>query len=256
MLSSSIAVPILWYTLNPPDRIQNAITNAINYLDEIREPHGLIMLDVLYRRFGIEEFADALNLYDQEIALRPEEAPVLRVLRRIGDYDNQLQPGDLGEVQAETDLYTVPALYCDRTPLTWNYQSILYNAASQGHYMLTHVLLACIWIQENGCEVPLPEYDINNVYIATARLIYNDSVVTDLELEAAAFLYLAGQGSLVSDTFIEQVIAVQNYDGGWLQSSDRPDTSYWHASILGLMLLLHVQNPADSYPPMLAPPSH
>jgi len=232
--------------------MQNAITNAINYLSEINEPHGLIMLDVIYRRFEVTEFADALQRYDLEIASRPEEASVLRVLRRIGDHDNKLQDGDLAAVTAETDVFTVPALYCDRIPLTYNYQSILYSAATQGYYMLTHVLLACIWIQENGCEVPLPGDIINDIYTATAKLIYDDSVVTDLELEAAAFLYLAGQGALVSDTFVEQVIAVQNYDGGWLRYSNEPSGSYWHATILGLMLLLHVQNPADAYPPMLA----
>ena len=235
--------------------MQNAITNAINYLSEINEPHGLIMLDVIYRRFEITEFADALQRYDQEIVARPEDASVLRVLRRIGDHDNKLQDGDLAAVTAEYDVLTVPALYCDRIPLTFNYQSILYSAATQGHYMLTHVLLSCIWIQENGCEVPLTEDTINDIYFATERLLLDDSVVTDLELEAAAFLYLAGQGSLVSDTFVEEVIAVQNYDGGWLRSSNEPGTSYWHATILGLMLLLHVQNPVDSYPPMLAPAS-
>ena len=255
VLGSLIAVPILWYTLNPSDRMQNAVTSAINYLDGIREPHGLIMLDVVYRRFGITEFADALQLYDLEIAERPKEAPVLRVLRRIGDYDNKLQDGDLAAVSEDTDLYTVPALYCDRTPLAFDYSSVLFNEAIKGHYYLTHVLLACIWIEENGCEVPLSEDTINDIYVYTSKLIYNDSVVTDLELEAAAFLYLAGQGSLVSDTFVEDVIKVQNSDGGWLYSSDQPGTSYWHASILGLMLLLHVQNPADSYPPMLAPAS-
>jgi hypothetical protein len=76
--------------------------------------------------------------------------------------------------------------------------------------------------------------------------------VDDLELEVAAFLYLAGQGALVEDAFVDRVIAVQNDDGGWFASSDLPGESHWHASILGLLFLLHVANPADSYPPFLA----
>ena len=253
MLGSLIAVPVLWHLSTSSNRMQSAIARATNYLDGIREPHGLLMLDVIYRRFGIEEFADTLDLYDQAILSHPDEAAELRVLRRIADHDNQLLDGDLAAVSALTDLYTVPALYCDRIPLSFDYPSVLWDAAVQGHYMLTHVVLACIWVQENGCEMPFSEDTLNEIYFATSRLINNDSVVNDLELEAAAFLYLAGKGSLVGDAFVEQVIEVQNYDGGWLDSSDIPGASYWHASILGLMLLLHVQNPASSYPPMLAP---
>jgi hypothetical protein len=77
-------------------------------------------------------------------------------------------------------------------------------------------------------------------------------VVTDLEIEAAALLYLAGQGTLVSDAFVQHVIAAQNYDGGWSHSNDVPVGSYWHSSALALILLLHVEFPASSYPPMLA----
>jgi hypothetical protein len=80
-------------------------------------------------------------------------------------------------------------------------------------------------------------------------------VVNDLELEAAAFLYEAGQGALVDHAFVERVIATQNYDGGWLGSSDKQGDSDWHTTVLALLLLLHVEFPANSYPPMLAPAS-
>jgi hypothetical protein len=132
---------------------------------------------------------------------------------------------------------------------------MLQQAANLGDYMLPHVLLAWIWIQENGCEVSLPDGFVENLYIANAALIGTDPVVNDLELEAAAFLCLAGQGALVDDAFVDRVIEVQNADGGWLFSSDTPSVSDWHTTILGLLLLLHVEYPADSYPPMLAPAS-
>ncbi|MGB9854118.1 MAG: hypothetical protein ACPLRY_04855 [Candidatus Bathyarchaeales archaeon] len=152
----------------------------------------------------------------------------------------------------EVDLITVPALYCDRLGLPEDYLATLEKAASRGGYLLTHVLLAVIWIRENGCEKQLPEDFIGDIYRANAALINDDQVVNDLELEAAAFLYLAGQGALVKYAFVEHVIAVQNDDGGWRYSSDSPGDSNWHSTILGLLLLLHVKIPADSYPPMLA----
>ena len=249
-LCSLLAVQLL---LHPKPDLSRAVARAIDFFRDSREPYALLWLDVIYRRFGVAEFADALQRYDQVLAERPEQAPLLRVFRRIADHDNQLQAEDLQKVTNELDLITVPALYCDRLGLPDDYPATLEKAVSRGGYMLTHVLLALIWIHENGCEVQLPEGFIEEVYHANAALINDDPVVNDLELEAAAFLYLAGQGALVNYAFVERVIAVQNDDGGWRYSSDVPGESNWHPTILGLLLLLHVRFPSDSYPPMLAP---
>jgi len=246
-----LVVTLLVYTLNPPTALQR----AINFINGSREPYALLWLDVMHRQFGIAAFTDALQRYDQEITTRTNEAPLLRVFRRIADHDNQLQDGDLQAVSVDVDRITVPALYCDQLGLTDNYPAMLEGAAVQGGYLLTHALLACVWFKENGYAVPLSARFINDIYYATATLIGNDPVVTDLELEAAAFLYLAGQGALVDGAFVDRVIAVQNYDGGWLLSSNTPGKSDWHPSILGLFLLLHREYPADSYPSMLDPAS-
>jgi hypothetical protein len=215
----------------------------------------LLLLDVAHRRFGITEFANALQYYDQILAMSQDKAPLMRLFRRIADHNNPLQTWDLEAVSEDVDYLTIPALYCDQLGLPNNYQSMLKHAMDVGDYMLTHALLACIWIQENGCEVPLPDSSIENIYNANAALINDDAVVGDRELEAATFLYLAGQGALVNPAFINRVIAAQNYDGGWLFSSNTSGDSNWHPTVLALLLLLHIEYPADSYPPMLAPAS-
>ncbi len=241
-----------------PSGLQSAIANAIAFFADSREPndaYALLLLDVIHRRFEIAEFADSLQRYDQIMAERPDQAPLMRLFRRIADHDNPLQYSDLEAVVEDIDLVTVPALYCDQLGLLNNYPSTLNRATRVGDYMLTHALLACIWIRENGCEVPLSEESVENMYSANAALINDDPVVDDLELEAATFLYLAGQSALVNHAFVERVIAVQNNDGGWLRSSDTPGDSHWHTTALALLLLLHVEYPSDSYPPMLAPPT-
>jgi hypothetical protein len=241
-----------------PDALKAAVTNAIKFFEDSPQPdqsnelYALMMLDVIYRRFGITEFADALQKYDQAIATHPQDAPIMRVFRRIADHNNQLQPGDLQSVTYDIDRLTVPALYCDRYGLPDDYAAQLGQAANLGDYMLTHTVLAWVWIQENGCTLQLPDGFIQSLYQATAALINNDPVVDDLELEAAAFLYLAGQGALVNTSFVNRAIAVQNIDGGWLTYSNEPGESNWHATAVGLLFLLHVEYPADSYPPMLA----
>jgi hypothetical protein len=249
-----IAIPILLNQANPPYNLDIAIENAIDFMDKSREPYGLLMLDVIYRRFGIEEFADSLQIYDQELGNLTHRAPILRVFRRIADHDNPLQVGDLDSVVNRADQITVPALYCDRYGIPDYYQSTFEDAVFSGEGWLAHALLAWIWIQENGCTLPLPEGFIEGMYQGNAALIDDDEVVDDLELEAAAFLYIAGRGNLVDKGFLQRTLEVQNEDGGWFLSSDKEDfESSWHTTVLALLYLLHIKYPVDSYPPMLDP---
>ena len=234
--------------------IEQAIGNATNYLAETREPFALLMLNVLYRRFGITEFNDSLQTYDELLAANPANAPLLRVYRRIADYNNTvLQTADFNKVSNDLDRLTVPALYSDRIAPQNDYLWMLINAYENGSYLLTHALLAAIYLQDNHCTLPMPDNFIEYLYHMNSALIGNSLVVTDLELEAAAFLCLAGQRTLVNDAFVQRVIATQNYDGGWCISSDSASCSSWHTSVLGLMLLLHIEFPSSSYPPVIAP---
>lgn len=238
---------------NQPQDLQHAVTKSISFFWGSPPPSTLLMLNVMYRRFGIVEFADALQRYDQALAENPQQAPLLRVFRRIAVYANPLKAGDLQAITDDINRLTVPALYCDRFGLSEDYPEHLQQAANLGDYMLTHAMLSWIWIQENGCNISLPEGFVEDLYRANAALIHNGpGGVTDLKVEAAAFLYLAGQGAMVDSAFVDRVIAVQNIDGGWSASSDTQGDSNWHTTVLALMLLLHVEYPADSYPQMLA----
>jgi hypothetical protein len=224
---------------------------------------GLLMINVLYRQFNITEFNDSLQRYDQVLAANPE--PINRIFRRIADYNTSaVLLEDFNSVTDQLDRITVPALYSDRMALPDDYLSQLtdamdsgaiyaQNRINSGCYLLTHVLLATIWMQNNHCSLQLPEDFTSALYQDNAALIGDGSHVDDIELEAAAFLYQAGQGNMVSDAFVQNVIAAQFTDGGWAISQDTPGNTNWHPSVLALMILLHVEYPAASYPPMLAP---
>lgn len=224
-----------------------AVAKAIKFFEWSQEPEAMLWLDVMHRRFGIKSFANSLQRFDQLIYLYPGNPSELRMFRRIADYNNTIHAEDLKIVRFALDRITLPALYCDRLDLSSDYLMVLEEGVSRGGYQLTHVLLAWVWIQENGVELELPDGFIEDLYLANAALVNNDPIVTDLELEAAAFLCLAGQSELIDDSFLEQVIASQDIDGGW-ESSKR-----WHTTILGLLYLLHVEFPSDAYPPVLAP---
>lgn len=249
LCSLLVVVPLL---MQPKPDMQTAIAKAIDFLEDTQEPYALLWLDVMHRRFGIEEFADALQRYDQLLDEQQAQWSLLNVFRRIASYDNPMPAEVLQNVVIPTDIIIAYALYCDRLGLPYDYVEMLEGAVSEGGYYLTHVLLACIWIQENGWEGALPDGFIDNVYRATAVIVNsNPMVVNDLKLEAAAFLYLAGQYKRVDPSFVKRVIASQNNDGGWEEATDGQNGSYWHSTILGLLLLLHLESPADSYPPVL-----
>lgn len=236
--------------------VRTAVANAIKFLEGTSEPYGLLFLAFMHRRYGIEQFADALKRYDEAITQRTEAflaqeavrpAPLLRVLRRLADRDNPLQPDDWDHVVLHNDRILASALYCDRLGLPPSFADVLGKNVSQGAYYLTHALLAWIVIQENGCELALPAGFVEDMYAATAAIIDdNPTMINDLKLEAAAFLCLARQGARVDPDFVRRVIAIQKEDGGWGWPDEgwgKPDESAWHSTILALVLLLHVEFP-------------
>jgi hypothetical protein len=223
------------------------VSNAIDFFKTSTEPEAMLWLDLMNRRFGIVEFANAMEYFDQLLYWFPEKSYV-RMFRRMGDYKASINVAELKRVTNEVDVITLPALYCDRLDFPANYSTLLEEGVNNGGYQLTHVLLAWIWIQENGGEIELPDGFVEDMYQANAALINTDSTVTDLEMEAAAFLCLAGQSELVDDSFVDCVIASQAVDGSWGGIDKR-----WHTTVLGLLYLLHMEFPSDSYPPVLAP---
>ena len=72
--------------------VRTAVANGLTFINATREPYGLWFLGVIHRRCGVPEFADALERYDEVLAERPQEAPLLRVLRRALDANNPLRP--------------------------------------------------------------------------------------------------------------------------------------------------------------------
>jgi len=235
------------YTPPVQQNYSQPVLKAINYFSTPTEPEAILWLDVMHRRFGIDEFTNALQAFDQMMIWSSDKAYV-NMFRRMADYYYTVNSAELGKVTNELDIITLPALYCDRVDLPANYSTLLIDGANEGGYKLTHVLLAWIWLQENGGEVELPEGFVEEMYLDNAALINTDSTITDVEMEAAAFLCLAGQNDLVDAAFIDQVITTQESDGGWGGTNKR-----WHTTVLGLLYLLHMEFPSNSYPPILAP---
>ena len=114
------------------DEVAAVVANAIAFLKSAREPHALLFMGLIHRRFGVKEFANALELYDAELPKHPDRAPVLRVLRRMFDANNPIQLEDFQQVTIQTDRLLVSALYCDRLGLPDSFADVLARAVGQG----------------------------------------------------------------------------------------------------------------------------
>src|SRR5688572_8261657 len=229
-------------------QVQTAVANGIRFLNRTREPYGLWFMSMMHRLFGVPEFADALKRYDEAVAERPNEAPLLRVLRRLNDANNPLRPDDWDHVLIHTDRVLATALYCDRLGFPPEYADTLEAGVKAGGYHATHVLLAWIWLHDNRCKLPMRDGFVEDLYRANGAILEDrPTIVNDLKLEAAAFLCLARQGKRVDPRFIQHVVSIQRHDGGWgrLDTPDpaNPDGSSWHSTTLALLLLLHIEFP-------------
>lgn len=229
------------------EELRSTIAGAIKFLKDAREPHALLFMRLMHQRFGIAEFADCGQRYDEVIQEHPDRAPVLRVFRRVFDADNPIEPEDWEQVTINTDRLLVSALYCDRLGLPPSFAEALGRAVSQGGYAATHALLAWVWVQENGCELTVPDGLVDEMVAAVAAIIDDDPTsVNDIKLEAGAFLCLARRSARVDLGFVRRVIAFRNPDGGWgvpAEGAGDPEGSSWHSTILALMILLHVRIP-------------
>lgn len=230
--------------------VNAVVANAITFLQKARDPHALLFMGLMHRRFGIKEFADAVQRYDEAIPEHPDRAPVLRVFRRMFDVDNPIVVEDWERVTIQTDRLLISALYCDRLGLPEFFAEALERAVSQGGYAATHALLAWTWIQENRYPLNVAPDFVEKMYATVAGIIDEDPTsVNDIKLEAGAFLCLAREVGRVDLGFVRRVIAFRNADGGWgipVEGAGNPDESSWHSTILALMIIMHVQFPESA----------
>lgn len=236
--------------------IRDGLARLAQFLDRsaLSEPHALLFLDIVYRWFGGERYADALKRYDQTLVTRPAEANVLRLFRRLMDRGSPLDPQDLATLTTDFDPLTARALHCDRIDLGEEYVRQLFDAASKGGYSLTHAALAWAWLEENHCALNVPQGFETGLVGDMAALIDLDLPVTDLEIETAALLHALGYARRVPPAFIDHVLAAQGPEGGFRLTSASSKAPNFHTSVLAFWLLLQHACPSSTKRRMIAGP--
>jgi CelD/BcsL family acetyltransferase involved in cellulose biosynthesis len=102
-------------------------------------------------------------------------------------------------------------------------------------------LLAWSWTQALGCDDPAigqagrrAEAVVRAEFVELTASGAAAEIVTDLTLEQAAFLAEVGADDVLTDQWVDAVVAAQGTDGGWDLNGAG---SHWHPTLLAVWVL-------------------
>lgn len=237
--------------LDPADALASAACKAIHAFarDDFQSARDYLLADVVARRFRVAALAGMWPMFLRSVASADSGA---RLYTRIGDASKTATLADLALLEG-VDAATGPALFCRSLPYPADYAARLAADLPLGGYETTHVLLALLWVQEQGCTDPSTATFREQALAATAALIDADhGSITDLELEAATLLAAMGESARVPAGFLPGVLAAQRPSGAW--PAGPGEAPLGHTTGLALWYLHEVRFPGSTIPVVTALP--
>lgn len=243
------------------DRIDSALTAATAYVSDPSRLTDDVLLGLTWmqRMHSISvPYSPANELGIREVnydaAGNANLAQQLRTWRRLHDSGYVIAQADYDSLVG-FDAVSFAGVYCHQIPLTDLYTQDLVDLNSQGAYATTHALLALLWALDNDCVMPGTYSDqiladvILNVYeIADGN---GATEISDLRVEAMAFLAGAGRHDLIQAAWIDQLLDAQLGSGAWLGDSDDTDPNA-HTTGLAFWLLLLLAEDVKALPGFVA----
>jgi len=244
--------------------LKRSINNAIQYLENQFQNRDEVDFSDMYIYSYLHKKYDLKNLFPKEYifqkiqklkASNQTHKQALLLYRTVDKNfiisEDYLQLGFDGA----TDEILLKALYCNHFPPDDNFLETLKIYADKGGYDLTHSLLALQWLKENNCIQTYWEemFEGKSQLITTEDYIIKQNLelidaadnYNDLFIEAIAFVQYAGYHSLIKHEWVQNIIALQQMDGGWKRSSTHNESDI-HASLLALWALLEWVDPGNS----------
>lgn len=231
---------------NSPDAA--AIDAALAYLlrhEEQERPSWQVyaLLDYLQRRFGLDGKYSIENAFPREVW--PEyDLEMAALFGRLTDNAFHADTTLFSKDPRDLNYLLAGALYCDQHPVDDAYiQQLLDLYRADGArpapgYIATHVILACQWLRELGCDAPFPELAEERPGFTSLleSIINRENAETDLAFEAMMLLYCVGEGTRVWDAWVDTLRGLQRPSGAW---GYRPgDADHGHPTVLALWVLL------------------
>lgn len=225
-----------------------AIDAALDFLlrhEEQERPSWQVyaLLDYLQRRFGLDEKYCIENAFPR--AVWPDyDLEMAALFGRLTDSGFRVEKRLLSKDPNDLNYLLAGSLYCDQHPVDAAFIQQLLDlyeadcARSAPGYIATHVILACQWLRELGCDRPFPQLEAAWPGFADLLeiIINREHAETDLAFEAIMLLYYIGEGQRVWDAWVDTVRALQRPTGAWGYRPEHAD--HGHPTVLALWVLL------------------
>jgi len=223
------------------NELKQSINNTIQYFENLENVEIATMFNYHYlqKRFNVKKvfptelIDETLNKYDNIYIY--SNALYYRLVNKDFTISEEALKNGFNNL---TNEITLKSLYCGDYPVEANFLEILRSEADKDGYNLTHSLLALQWLKENDCIDSEKNKKTEEYFIRKSiELINSAKEFDDLTIEAIAFVQYAGYHGLISEKWIQKIIALQQKDGGWKWSSKHGKTSE-HTSVVALWVLL------------------
>lgn len=220
-----------------------AIAAGLDFLNKSRWEWDIVYLySYLQPKFGWADLPmQAQNKAMSDSLRRIGDPPAMRILEQMNLFQRLIDPAfrierDRLQNAEEEDVFTLVALYCDvLKPDSATYFPVLRREMAAGDYRLTHGLLACNWLEEQGCFTVADLGTLKRELVQrNAELAKRIPEWIDLRIEAAALL--AAAGATTPEEWVSELIAAQQPDGGWRKDRYQ-SVSGAHPTILALWFL-------------------
>jgi hypothetical protein len=247
------------------------------------------VLDYLQRKFGLDESYGAENLINLEKTDQDSKLLMALYARLVKD---QYKLGDIEIPIAEVSLFAeyeaqeneslvtaatlkhlgvslsgamLRAMYCDLAAVDEEFVEELLRQIREtefkgkpnniGGYIVSHMALACKWMQENGCAEAFDSLKGIEEELATllAAMVDDQQVVTDLGMEAIALMHYLGHSNMVKEEWAAAVAAAQMPEGCWDRQGGQSATPHpqGHPTVFALWALLEEALPDAAEIPWL-----
>lgn len=168
------------------------------------------------------------------------EAAAIRAFLGLVIEGRQLSPADFASLQG-LNAITMRAVFCHQYPFDDAYIDSLEALVPAGGYDTTHALLTLMWAIDNDCALPA-SYD-PQLFDDTIRAVYAiaaaHDIVTDLRVEAMAFMAAAGRLDLIRPVWLAQLLDAQEASGAWKDAPADAQPS-GHTTALAYWFLLQL----------------
>jgi hypothetical protein len=242
-----------------PPAVMNRVANVAaksyawlmqNQVERHYKADVVYIYDILMRKFNLPE-PMAVTRFRRDVHdgrfWKSSFSPILHILVPEVHYPPNREQVSQGPI----DRIVNRAVWCDLIEPDADMHMQMFNLAAKGGYELTHMYLALLILREKSCPfyrqhaTELAAFERRWI-TAMERLIDSERNISDLHVEAAAFMAYARQKKVTSSQFLNRFLteAENHLDNPYVSKMSG------HTAVLILWYALEVANPNATQVPL------